>query len=202
MSELFAKWLPSDLKLFGNHVSLEPLQLEHVAELSDAVADGELWNLKFTVVPSPDKVTAYVEEALKNKLAKAQYPFVVRRTSDNKLVGCTRYYDIQPQHRNLAIGYTWYSQSVQRSAVNTETKLVLLGHAFERLSCISVAFHTDDQNHISQAAIARLGAKKEGVLRNHRRMPDGRIRHTWCYSITDAEWPEIKQRLTDRLAAG
>jgi RimJ/RimL family protein N-acetyltransferase len=102
----------------------------------------------------------------------------------------------------LAIGYTWYSKSVQRSAVNTETKLLLLSHAFERLRCIGVAFHTDDQNLASQAAIARLGASKDGVLRNHKRMPDGRIRHTWCYSITDAEWPAIKQGLTNRLRTG
>lgn len=202
MDNLFEEGLPCDLKLRGEHVSLEPLQKEHCTELGDAAADGELWNLHFTVIPSRDKVATYIEQALKNKLAGTQQPFVVRRVSDNKLIGCTRYYDIEPQHSNLAIGYTWYSKSVQRSAVNTETKLLLLSHAFERLRCISVAFHTDDQNLASQAAIARLGAKKEGVLRNHRRMPGGRIRHTWCFSITDSEWPEIKQRLTNRLHAG
>ncbi|MFT5136408.1 MAG: RimJ/RimL family protein N-acetyltransferase [Arenicella sp.] len=201
MPAYFSEGLPFDLKLCGEHVSLEPLQKQHCTELGDAAADGELWNLHFTGVPNRETVAAYVHTALENKLAGTQHPFIVRRISDSKLIGCTRYYDIELSHPNLAIGYTWYSKSVQRSAVNTETKLLLLSYAFERLRCISVAFHTDDQNLTSQAAIARLGATKEGVLRNHKRMPDGRIRHTWCFSIIDSEWPEIKQALTNRLHA-
>jgi RimJ/RimL family protein N-acetyltransferase len=198
----FSEGLPFDLKLCGERVSLEPLQNQHCTELGDAAADGELWNFHFTGVPNREAVAAYVHAALENKLSGTQHPFIVRRISDSKLTACTRYYDIEPSHPNLAIGYTWYSKSVQRSAVNTETKLLLLSHAFERLGCISVAFHTDDQNLASQAAIARLGASKEGVLRNHKRVPDGRIRHTCCYSITDSEWPAIKQGLTNRLRAG
>jgi RimJ/RimL family protein N-acetyltransferase len=170
--------------------------LQHCEELGDAAADGELWNLHFTGVPRRSKVKAYVSEGLANP---QHFAFVVRRNSDRKIIGCTRYYDIQADHRNLAIGYTWYSKSVQRTAVNTETKLLLLSHAFERLKCIGVAFHTDNQNYPSQAAIERLGATKEGVLRNHRIMPDGRIRHTWCYSIVDSEWPAIKKNLQQRL---
>jgi len=191
-----------DLTLTGDYVRLDPLLQEHCDQLGDAAADGELWNLHFTGVPNRQAVAAYVADAISQRQAGKQQPFVIRRISDQKIVGCTRYYDIEVVHRTLAIGYTWYSKSVQRTATNTETKLLLLSHAFDKLGCMSVAFHTDNQNTISQAAIERLGAQKEGVLRNHRRMPDGRIRHTWCYSIIDSEWPDIKQRLTQRLIKG
>ena len=199
MEDVFERGLTESLSLTGESVILEPLQVEHCADLVEAAADGELWNLNFTVIPNPEEMAAYVAEAINNRSAGSQFPFIVRRTRDGKVVGCTRYYDIQASHRNLAIGYTWYSKSVQRTAVNTETKLLLLDHAFEKLSCISVAFHTDDQNHVSQAAIARLGAKKEGVLRNHRVMPDGRVRHTHCFSICESEWQGVKTRLVNRL---
>ena len=190
------------LSLLGNHVELEPLQTSHAENLAEAARDGELWKLRFTSVPHPSKTTAYIGEALSQRDRGVQQPFAVRRLSDDRIVGCTRYYDIDQQHRNRSIGYTWYAASAQRTAVNTECKLLLLRHAFEREQCISVAFHTDNLNLRSQAAIARLGAVKEGVLRNHRIMPDGRIRHTWCYSITSEEWPAIKAQLTKRLARG
>jgi RimJ/RimL family protein N-acetyltransferase len=192
--------IPDDLTLRGQFVSLEPLTLGHQGELVEAASDGQLWNLNFTSVPNDATVAAYATEALENKAKGSQQPFVVRSLSTGGIVGCTRYYDIELRHRNLAIGYTWYAKSVQRTAVNTECKLLLLTYAFEVLGCISVAFHTDNLNKDSQAAITRLGASKEGVLRNHRIMPDGRIRDTWCFSIMDSEWPEIKHRLQQRLA--
>jgi len=192
--------LTPDLILQGEYAALEPLRSSHAEQLGDAAADGELWNLHFTSVPNRDHVNTYIAESLQNLTQGIQHPFVVKRLSDNRIVGCTRYYDIDRKHRTLSIGYTWYSKSVQRTAINTECKLMLLTHAFEELNCISVAFHTDDQNTVSQAAITRLGAKKEGVLRNNKIMPDGRIRHTWCFSITNTEWPEVKQNLVNRLA--
>ena len=192
--------LPRELSLVGEFAILEPLQLEQVPELIAAAADGELWNLNFTSVPTPETTEQYVQEALDNQTVGHQHPFAIRRKSDGRIVGCTRFYEIQQQHFNLAIGYTWYAKSAQRTAINTECKLMLLTHAFEQLDCISVMFHTDDQNPISQAAIARLGATKDGVLRNHKIVAGGRYRHTWQFSIIDSEWPQIKQRLVDRLS--
>ena len=194
--------LPEDLRLAGQFVALEALNSSHVAALNEVTSDGELWNLKVTTVPSPSAMANWVDEALKQRQAGHHFAFVVRRLADNKVVGCTRFYEINRKDRNLAIGHTWYAKSAQRTAINSESKLLLLEYAFATLDCISVAFHTDAQNKISQAAIARLGASKEGVLRNHRIMPDGRFRHTYCYSIIDSEWPEIKRTLAARLARG
>jgi len=198
------KFVADDLCLCGDSVSLEPLSIEHAEPLLQAASDGELWNLRFTGVPNASSVLDYVNDAIESRTLGQQHPFIVRQlagreSKKGKIVGCTRYYDIEAQHRNLAIGYTWYAKSAQRTAVNTETKLLLLSYAFEQLKCISVAFHTDNLNVISQAAIKRLGAKHEGVLRNHRIMPDGRIRDTWCYSIIDNEWPALKKNLASRL---
>ena len=200
MRSILLQKLPRNLTLEGESAILEPLLVEHVPALALAAADGELWNLKFTSVPAPEATLQYVQLALDHQVAEHQHPFTIRRKSDSKIVGCTRYYEIQQQHRNLAIGYTWYAKSAQRTAINTECKLMLLKHAFEQLNCISVMFHTDDQNRISQAAIARLGATKDGVLRNHKIVADGRYRHTWQYSIIDSEWPMIKQKLEQRLS--
>lgn len=188
-----------DLVLRGKFATLEPLALEHAEALSAAAADGKLWELNYTSVPAPAQVQEYIETALENKLLGLQQPFAVRRMADQKIVGCTRYYDIERRHQNLAIGYTWYAQSAQRTAINTQCKILLLEHAFAALGAISVAFHTHHLNFASQAAIARLGASKDGVLRSHRIMSDGSVRDTWCYSITAAEWPAIKAQLQQRL---
>ena len=194
--------IDANLVLSGQHVVLRPLNFKHRESLLHAASDGKLWELEYASVPSANTLDAYIEEAISERNHKRQQPFVVYQRTDNKVVGCTRFYDINRSHHNLAIGFTWYSASVQQTAVNTETKLLLLTHAFDRLGCIAVAFHTDNLNKRSQAAILRLGAKHEGILRNHRLLPNGRIRHTWCYSITQEEWPAIRQKLTDRLAAG
>jgi len=196
----FSDGLNDTLTLTGKHAALQVLQIEHIEALNQAAADGELWNLHYTNVPNAQQMQEVVAKALLNKKEGIELPFIVRRLSDAKIVGSTRYYFIKPTHRNLSIGYTWYAQSAQRTAINTECKLLLLQHAFENLKCISVQWHVDDQNVRSQAAVKRLGAKLEGVLRNHKIMPDGRYRHTHCYSMLDNEWPAAKDFLTERLA--
>ncbi|RBP48426.1 GNAT family N-acetyltransferase [Arenicella xantha] len=191
--------LSHSLSLTGQHVALEPLAAAHVDALILAATDGELWKLPYTAVPDAAGMANMVSAAIALREQGAELPFAVRRLSDGKIVGSTRYYFISPHDRNLSIGYTWYAQSAQRTAVNTECKLLLLEHAFERLKCISVQWHTHHDNKRSQAAIQRLGAKFEGVLRNNKIMPDGSIRHTHCFSMLDTEWPESKQRLIARL---
>lgn len=194
--------LPS-LTLTGSYAALEPMSLDHVGELGKAACDGELWALHVTSVPKAndglEDVLAYVKKALVTRDLGEALPFVVRRLSDNSIVGSTRYYRISCANRNLSIGYTWYAKSAQKTAINTECKLMLLKHAFEVLGCISVQWHTHHENYASQAAIERLGAVKEGVLRNHVIMPDGSFRHTHCYSLLDTEWPASQAFLTERL---
>ncbi len=192
--------LNPELKLSGPFAELTPLTEAHEAPLIEAASDGQLWNLRFTGVPSSKTARAYIKEAIANRFKGTQLPFAVRRLDDGKIVGCTRFYDIDLEHRNLAIGYTWYAKSAQRTAINTQCKLLLLEYAFEVMNCISVAFHTDNLNTRSQAAIERLGAQKEGVLRNHRIMPDGRKRHTHCYSIIESEWPGVRSKLEASLS--
>lgn len=196
----FRAGLSHDLSLVGTHAALEPIQFKHAEALGVAASDGELWNLSFTTVPTPEGMPALVKETLSKRDSGHQLPFVIRRLSDDKIVGSTRYYNVMPEHRNLSIGYTWYSASAQRTAINTECKFMLLEHAFDVLGCISVSWHTHQDNLRSQAAIKRLGAKEEGVLRNHMIMPDGSFRHTHCYSMLDSEWPASKAFLSARLA--
>jgi RimJ/RimL family protein N-acetyltransferase len=183
------------LHLQGTSVSLEPLEQAHIADIRNAAADGELWKLFFTSVPGPEQTQQWLDTALTMQSQQKAIPFIVREKSGGKIVGSTRFCNIDHQHQRLEIGYTWYSQSVQRSAINTECKLLLLTHAFEVLNCIAVEFRTDWFNRRSQAAIERLGAKRDGVLRNHMILPDGRIRDTVVYSILQNEWPGLKKNL-------
>lgn len=192
--------LPHDLVLRGKHLVLEPMLDEHVDDLVQAASDGKLWKLKVTEVPDAKGMPAYVQSALSEREQGVQLPFVVRRISDQRIVGTTRYYFLNDANRNLSIGYTWYSESVQNTSINTEAKLLLLAHAFESAGCISVQWHTHHENTRSQAAIKRLGASFEGVLRNDKILSDGRIRHTHCFSMLDNEWPASKAFLTGRLA--
>lgn len=185
--------------LVGQDVSLEPMQIEHVDGLVSAASDGQLWNLQYTGVPAPDQMQSVVEQAIVQRELGLEFPFIVRMNKSGLIVGSTRYYGVAPQNRKVSIGYTWYSQSVQRTSVNTECKYLLLELAFDHMSCVSVQWHTDHRNKSSQAAIKRLGAKFEGVLRNDRIMPDGVIRHTHCFSMLDSEWPDSKQHLMSRL---
>lgn len=188
--------------LSGQHAWLEPLGTEHLDEVRAAVADGELWKLWYTSVPSPDKVGDWLAIALDMRERLGAMPFVVREMHNGqpgKVVGATRFFNVDETNRRLEIGHTWYAQSVQRTAINTECKLLLLTHAFETLSCIAVEFRTHWMNHQSRAAIARLGAKQDGVLRNHQRMPDGSFRDTVVFSIIESEWLTVKRHLQYKL---
>jgi len=181
--------------LHGERVTHEPLAREHVGALRTAAMDGELWRLWFTSVPAPDGVERYVDAALSMRETRDAMPFVVRENASGDVVGCTRYFNVEAEHRRLEIGSTWYAKRVQRSAVNTECKLLLLGHAFEKLNCIAVEFRTSWFNFRSREAIARLGAKQDGVLRNHQITPDGVYRDTVVFSILESEWPSVKRNL-------
>lgn len=193
---------PSPLTLAGQYVTLEPLQLKHEDALIAAASDGNLWNLWFTSIPSPLTTNQYIETALVEQTQGKSLPFVVVRNSDQKIVGTTRYMNIEAMVRRLEIGSTWYAQNAQRTPVNTECKFLLLQHAFESLSCIAVEFRTNWFNEKSRNAILRLGAKQDGVLRNHRTLADGTYRDTVVFSILNSEWPGVKRNLMYRLSRG
>jgi N-acetyltransferase len=184
--------------LRGAHVTLEPLAPAHAAGLQEAVEDGRLYAIWYTNVPEAKDVPAYIDGALEKQSSGTQLAFAVR-DAGGRLVGTTRYYDIDPNTPRLQIGYTWYAASVQRTGLNTEAKLLLLGHAFDVLRCASVGLQTSWFNHVSRAAIARLGAKEEGITRNHVRHRDGTLRDTVNFSILDTEWPCLKRNLLARM---
>ena len=187
--------------LRGRHATLEPLAPSHANGLRAAVADGALASLWFTGVPTATGVEGYVADAIAQRDAGRAWPFAVRDAA-GEIVGCTRLYDLDAAVPRTSIGYTWYAPRAQRTGVNTECKRMLLADAFERLGCAAVAFETSWFNHASRAAIARLGAKQDGVLRNHRRHPDGTLRDTVVFSILDVEWPAVRAHLNARLAQG
>lgn len=180
-----------------NGVRLEPLGLHHLDGLRAAAADGELWNLRITSVPAPHDTDNYIRTALEtgNRVA-----FAVVDAASDTVIGTTSYHDIMPAIDRVEIGYTWYAKSRQRSHVNTSCKLLLLSHAFDTLGCAVVGLRTDNFNYASQAAIERLGAKKDGVIRHHAPRRDGTVRDTVMYSIVRGEWHEIKSHLHYRLA--
>ena len=190
---------PKSLTLTGTHVSLLPMDIQHIEALQGAVTDGELWKLWYTIVPRPEDVEAWVIKALAEYDAGICVPFVVKRKSDNRILGSSRFLNIEKDIRRLEIGTTWYAKSVQRSPLNTECKLLLLQHAFEDLKCLAVEFRTHRMNEQSRKAILRLGAQQDGILRNHRIASNGTIRDTVVYSIIDSEWPSIKSNLNFML---
>ena len=185
--------------LQDRNVRLEPLNLTHEAGLRAAAADGELWNIRVTSVPEPDHTRKYIEDALAMQDAGNRLPFVVVEASTGKVLGTSSYHDILPTVKRVEIGYTWYSQSSQRSHVNSTAKLLLMSHAFDTLGCNVVGWRTDNFNFASQAAIERLGAKKDGVIRGHALRRDGTIRDTVMYSLRSGEWPEVKAQLLHAL---
>ena len=174
---------------------IEPLQREHVPGLIDAARDGALWQLWYTFVPSPDEMAAQVEQLLQEREHAHAMPFVVRAKADGRILGATRYMRVEPAHRRLEIGGTWYAASTQRSGLNTECKWLLLQHAFEQLDCIAVELRTHVLNARSRRAIERIGARLDGILRNHMIMPNGTLRDTALYSITSHDWPTVKVHL-------
>ena len=189
---------PFSLSTHG--VRLEPLTRDHIAALQDAVDDGDIGAINYVNVPARDGIPGWVEEALAMRDAGRQLPFAI--VAGGHVVGSTRFYDIDLSVPTLAIGYTFHAGSVWRTHVNTAGKRLMLGHAFDTLGAQSVYFHTSHQNLRSQAAIERLGAQRDGILRAHRRHKDGSLRDTHVYSITAPEWPAIRARLDARLAVG
>ncbi|MET0984918.1 MAG: GNAT family protein [Steroidobacteraceae bacterium] len=187
------------LTLKGAHVHLEPLSPARHDELVDALRDGELWQLWYTSVPAPDQLRELIEQRLAQRASGAWLPFAIIEAATGRAVGMTNYIDIDVQNRRLEIGGTWYRRRVQRTALNTECKLLLLRHAFEELECIAVEFRTHFFNQQSRCAIERLGAKLDGVLRNHRILNDGSFRDTCVYSIVREEWAAAKANLEFRL---
>ena len=192
--------ITAPVTLSGWGVRLEPLQRVHVPALQEAVADGDIGAINYVNVPGRDGIPHWVEQALLAADAGRVLPFVV--VAGERVVGSTRFYDIDLSVPTLAIGYTFHAASVWRSHVNTTNKRLMLGHAFDTLGAQSVFFHTSHLNLRSQAAIERLGAKQDGILRAHRRHKDGSLRDTHTYSITAPEWPAVRARLDARLQAG
>ena len=187
--------------LTGPHwVVLEPLTEAHIPEIADAAADGDGGSLWFTTAPAPDTAAAWTRRLLDMQAGDQGQTFVVRRKSDNALVGSSSMFHVDATNRRLEIGHTWYSGSARRTGVNSETKLLMLGHAFDGLGCVAVEFRTHFFNHTSRAAIERLGAKQDGVLRSHQLLADGSRRDTVVYSILDIEWPAVRTHLQFRLS--
>ena len=193
-----AKWL-SPVELEGNFVNFLPLTLSHNFEVLDAASDGNLWELWYTSVPSSDTLDSYMGFALKQKSEGLALPFVIVEKATGKVVGSTRFCSVDAPNRRVEIGYTWYSQSVQRTGINTECKYLLLQHAFETLDAIAVEFKTNFFNFPSRNAILRLGAKQDGILRNHRIDRMGNIRDTVIFSILKSEWPTVKTALEFKM---
>src|SRR6188768_967870 len=189
---------PATLEHAG--IRLEPMTAAHDVELAAAAADGRLWELWFTAVPAPEDVASYIATALRGQQDGHMLPWIVRDVASGDVIGATRYHDIVPALDRVEIGYTWYSQSRQRTHVNTTCKLLLLGHAFDTLGCKIVGLRTDNFNFRSQRAIEGLGARKDGVLRHHALRRDGSVRDSVMYSILAPEWPDVRRHLELRLA--
>jgi N-acetyltransferase len=189
----------SPVSLHGHEVSLVPLGYSHHDDLIEALEDGELWNLWYTNIPSPDSLRAEIDRRLGLQAQGSMIPFAVIENSTAEAVGMTTFMHIDAANRRLEIGSTWYRKRVQRTALNTECKLLLLTHAFEQLDCIAVEFRTNFFNQQSRAAIERLGAKLDGILRQHQIARNGTLRDTCVYSVLDREWPTVKANLTFRL---
>jgi len=181
--------------LSGRGILLEPLALNHEAGLRAAAADGELWKLRVTSVPEPEQTRKYIEDALAMREAGTRFAFAVIEATTGSVLGCSSYHDIIAAVRRVEIGWTWYARRCQRTHVNSVAKLLLMTHAFETLGCQVVGWRTDNFNFASQAAIKRLGAKKDGVIRGHALRRDGTVRDTVMYSMRSGEWPEAKAQL-------
>jgi RimJ/RimL family protein N-acetyltransferase len=190
---------PDPVTLSGTHARLEPLSATHHDDLVEAVNDGELWRLWYTRIPAPADMAAEIARRQGLQAAGSMLPFAVIEPASGRAVGMTTYMNIDAVNRRVEIGSTWYRRAVQRSRLNTECKLMLLRHAFETLDCIAVEFRTHFFNHPSRRAIERLGARLDGILRNHTRTPDGMLRDTCVYSIIAGEWPTVRSHLTFQL---
>src|SRR5690606_4619811 len=194
--------MPSPIQpvtLSGEYVELRPLSLDHDGGLAAAVQDGNLWELWYTSIPRPENIRAEIERRLGLQEKGSMLPFTVVERNSGRIVGMTTYMNIDAAGPRVEIGSTWYAKSVQRTPLNTEAKLLLLGHAFDTLNCLAVEFRTHFFNHTSRRAIERLGAKLDGVLRNHQRTPNGTLRDTCVYSIIASDWPTVRAHLEWKL---
>ena len=180
-------------------IKLVPLALGHEAGLREAAADGALWNIRVTSVPEPDQTRQYIADALAMREAGSRFAFAITDALTGTVLGSSSYHDILPAVKRVEIGYTWYAGRCQRTHVNTTAKLLLMTHAFESLNCNVVGWRTDNFNFTSQAAIERLGARKDGIIRGHAMRRDGTIRDTVMYSLRSGEWPEVKAQLIHSL---
>ena len=187
------------IHLEARGIRLAPLSLEHETGLRAAAADGELWNIRVTSVPEPDQTRKYIEDALSMREAGNRFAFAVLDAASGTVLGSSSYHDLLPAVKRLEIGYTWYARRWQRTHINTTCKLLMMTHAFEALTCNVVGWRTDNFNFASQAAIERLGARKDGVIRGHALRRDGTIRDTVMYSLRSGEWPEVKAQLVHQL---
>ncbi len=194
------RWI-EPVVLEGERVRLEPLDHSHAGDLAEACQDGELWKLWYTFAPSPERVGDYIAEALEGREC-GELPFAVRHRDSGRVVGSTRFFRVDERNRRLELGHTWYARRCQRTGLNTECKWLLLRHAFETLDAIAVELRTHWHNRASRAAIARLGAKQDGVLRNHTVSADGVYRDTVVFSIINQEWPAVRQNLRFLMARG
>jgi RimJ/RimL family protein N-acetyltransferase len=187
--------------LEGKYVLLRPPSINDLDGLSSAAQDGKIWDNPYALFPTPIQISEYLQNLIKEEQQqkKTFLPFIIIHKQSNKIVGTTRYLNIDYDNHRLEIGHTWIAESFRRTAVNTESKLLMLQHAFERLKCIAVEIRTDILNEISRKAIERLGAKQDGVIRNHKIMRNGRIRDTVCYSIIKSEWAAVKERLLQKI---
>jgi N-acetyltransferase len=189
---------PDPVILSGQHVRVEPLSPAHEPGLNEAVRDGELWRLWYTLVPPPERMAAEIARRLDLQAKGSMTPFTVF-DADGRIAGMTTYMNVDPVNKRVEIGSTWYARRVQRSPLNTECKRLLLAHAFDALQCIAVEFRTHRFNTQSRRAIERLGAQLDGILRSHQVSPDGTLRDTAVYSITAAEWPAVRSHLDWQL---
>jgi N-acetyltransferase len=187
------------LTLEGRHVRLEPLRLDHQARLCEVGLDEDLWRWTAARVRTPLEMRAYIETALEEEAAGWSLPFATIEKASGRVVGSTRYGNIDRVNRHAEIGWTWVGRNWQRTFVNTEAKYLMLRHAFETWGCLRVEFKTDSLNERSRNAILRIGAKEEGTFRNHMIVHDGRLRHTVYFSIINSEWPEVKADLEEKL---
>jgi RimJ/RimL family protein N-acetyltransferase len=185
--------------LIGPRIELRPMRLQDADDLVRAASDGQLWNLPFTIVPNAETVADWIGFALKGEAEGHVVPYVTCLRMTGQVIGSTRFWQIDRRYRTLEIGSTWIAASWQRSFVNTEAKYLMLRHAFEQMDCIRVQLRTDEVNSKSRAAILRLGAKEEGLMRHERIMPDGRKRNSVLFSVIDDEWPAVKAGLEQRM---
>lgn len=194
-------WIEAHTTLEGNVVRLVPLSLSHHTGLCEIGLDDELWQWTMSLVRSPEEMQRYIEDALHQRDAAAAFPFATIERASGRVIGSTRFGNMDAANRKVEIGWTWIARSWQRTAVNTEAKYLMLRHAFEVMDCLRVEFKTDVLNARSRAALARIGATEEGILRSHMITASGRVRDTVYFSILAAEWPRVKTTLAARLPA-